>query len=83
MDENVLTTDTETGEGEFDRGEIALIKDLKRYFAEETTTREFAGTPTDSFIESKFFDIDLPDEFDVVEEYWTSKPFAYNTMVFY
>ena len=82
MDENALTTDTETGEGEFDWGEIAPIEDLKRYFTEEATTREFAGIPTDSFIESKFFDIDLPDEFDVVEEYWTSKPFAYTTIVF-
>lgn len=82
MDENVSATNTDTDEGEFDWGEIAPIDEIKRYFTETDTVWKFAETPADSFIESQFFDIQLPDAFDVVEKYWTNKPFAYTIIVF-
>ena len=82
MDEYVSDTNTETSEEEFDWGEIAPIDEIKRYFTDTDTVQAFAETPSDSFIESRFFDIQLSNAFDVVEKYWTNKPFAYTTIVF-
>ena len=82
MNEDLSVTDTTTGEEEFVGIDIAPDEDIKKYFADEANRREFAETPSDSFIESQFFDMRLPEEFNVVDEYWTNKPFAYTTIVF-
>jgi flagellar protein FlaI len=82
MAENGLTTENEDDEGEFDRDHIVPLDDIKRYFSGDASSFEFAGTPPDSFIESDFFDVKLPDDFEIVQEYWTNEPFAYTIIVF-
>jgi flagellar protein FlaI len=48
----------------------------------EADDRDYPGTPSQSFLETEFFDFSYLEAYEEVERYWVNRPFAYVTVLY-
>jgi len=58
----------------------AVVSSVLDYF--ESSDDDFPGAPSESFVETEFFDFSYLDEYEEVERYWVNRPFAYVTVLY-
>jgi len=58
----------------------AIVSSVLDYF--ESSDDDFPGAPSESFVETEFFDFSYLDEYEEVERYWVNRPFAYVTVLY-